>query len=201
LVKTFLQEVIDKMLRDLSQLPKNLPVPVDDGACAHLTGAKVPSISLKATKGPYIDLSNTPHRTVVYCYPRTGRPNAPLPEGWDEIPGARGCTPQSCSFNNLHNEYKSLGVSVFGLSTNPTEYQEEAYERLKLTFHLLSDSDFKLTRALNLPTFTVPSLNNIELLKRVTLVLKDGIIEKVFYPVFPTDTNAQEVLNWLKAQK
>jgi peroxiredoxin len=141
-----------------------------------------------------VDLSAFQDRTIVYCYPRTGRPDADPPAGWDEIPGARGCTPQACSFRDHHRELRSLGVEVFGLSTQDTDYQKEVVSRLHLPFELLSDHAFELTGALRLPTFEVAGMR---LIKRLTLVIQDGYISKVFYPVFPPDRDADEVIQWL----
>jgi peroxiredoxin len=177
------------------ELPDDLPVPEDDGAADHLPGMRLPSVPLASTSGDIVDLSALPGRTVVYCYPMTGRPDRSLPAGWDEIPGARGCTPQSCSFRDHHAELRSLGASVFGSSTQDTEYQREAATRLHLPFALLSDSDLALAGALGLPTFEV---DGMVLLKRLTLVIDEGWIEKVFYPVFPPDRSAEEVVEWLE---
>jgi peroxiredoxin len=179
---------------DLHTLPPDLPVPVDDGLAAHLPGTRVPSIPLAATSGASIDLSALLGRTVVYAYPRTGLPDQPPPDGWDAIPGARGCTPQSCAFRDHHAELRARGAHVFGLSTQDTDYQREAAERLHLPFPLLSDARLELATALRLPTFDVASMR---LLKRLTLVLRDGRVEHVFYPVFPPDRNARDVLDWL----
>ena len=180
---------------NIYELPKGLPAPQDDGACAHLSGMRVPSIPLPSTAGGRVDLAALAGRTVVYCYPRTGRPDEdPLP-GWDAIPGARGCTPQSCAFRDHYAELRSLGIAeVFGLSTQDTAYQAEAVQRLNLPFALLSDAKLELTRALKLPTFEVQGLT---LVKRLTLILRSGVIEHVFYPVFPPDTNAPAVVHWL----
>ena len=177
------------------QLPPDLPVPQDDGACAHLTGKRVPSIALPATQRGQVDLSSLPGRTVVYCYPRTGRPDEdPLP-GWDAIPGARGCTPQSCSFRDHYAEILALGIdNVFGLSSQDTAYQLEAVKRLNLPFALLSDEKLELARALKLPTFEVAGMT---LIKRLTMIIHAGTIEHVFYPVFPPDANAPDVIHWL----
>lgn len=183
---------------DLYQLPSNLPVPVDDGACRHLTGLAVPSVPLRATSGRLVDLSHIAGRVVVYCYPRTGQPDVDPPPGWDAIPGARGCTPQSCAFRDHHQQLRSLGAQVFGLSTQDTDYQREVVERLHLPFELLSDSALELAGALRLPTFDI---GGTTLLKRVTLIIRDGHVEKVFYPVFPPDKNAEEVVAWLAAAK
>ena len=177
------------------ELPNDLPVPEDDGAADHLPGMRLPSVPLASTSGEIVDLSALPGRTVVYCYPMTGRPDRSLPAGWDEIPGARGCTPQSCSFRDHHAELRSLGASVFGSSTQDTEYQREAATRLHLPFALLSDSDLAFAGALGLPTFEV---DGMVLLKRLTLVIDEGWIEKVFYPVFPPDKSAEEVVEWLE---
>jgi peroxiredoxin len=177
------------------ELPNDLPVPEDDGAADHLPGIRLPSVPLASTSGEIVDLSALPGRTVVYCYPMTGRPDRSLPAGWDEIPGARGCTPQTCSFRDHHAELRSLGASVFGSSTQDTEYQREAATRLHLPFALLSDSDLAFAGALGLPTFEV---DGMVLLKRLTLVIDEGWIEKVFYPVFPPDRSAEEVVEWLE---
>jgi peroxiredoxin len=177
------------------ELPNDLPVPEDDGAADHLPGMRLPSVPLASTSGDIVDLSALPGRTVVYCYPMTGRPDRSLPAGWDEIPGARGCTPQSCSFRDHHAELRSLGANVFGASTQDTEYQREAATRLHLPFALLSDSDLALAGSLGLPTFEV---DGMVLLKRLTLVIDEGWIEKVFYPVFPPDRSAEEVVEWLE---
>ena len=177
------------------ELPDGLPVPQDDGACAHLKGMRLPSIPLPSTQGGNVDLSALPGRTVVYCYPRTGRPDQdPIP-GWNAIPGARGCTPQSCSFRDHHSEMLALGIDkVFGLSAQDTAYQLEAAKRLNLPFALLSDETLAFARALNLPTFDVAGMT---LIKRLTLIIHAGTIERVFYPVFPPDANAPDVIHWL----
>ena len=180
---------------DIYTLPAGLPLPVDDGATDHLWGLILPSVPLLATDGEWVDISALPGRSVVYIYPRTGRPDQPIPAGWDDIPGARGCTPQSCAFRDHHAELGALGARVFGLSTQDTEYQREAVERLHLPFPLLSDADFRLTEALHLPTFSVDGMTRI---KRMTLILRDGRIEHVFYPVFPPDRNAADVTRWLQ---
>jgi peroxiredoxin len=177
----------------------SLPAPVDDGAARHLVGMKIPSLILAATDGREIDLSREAGLVVVYAYPRTGVPNVPNPDGWDAIPGARGCTPQTCAFKDHFAELRKLGVSaLFGLSTQDTEYQREAAERLHLPFVILSDEKLVLTRAMKLPTFRVGEMT---LLKRLTLIIRDGKIEHVFYPVFPPDRNATDVVNWLRANK
>lgn len=179
------------------ELPNDLPVPTDDGAADHLQGMRLPPVVLVSTAGETVDLSALPGRTVVYCYPMTGRPGGDLPQGWDEIPGARGCTPQSCSFRDHHVELQALGARVFGLSTQDTEYQSEAAGRLRLPFALLSDAELAFAGALGLPTFEV---EGTVLLKRLTLVIEGGRIEKVFYPVFPPDKSAAQVVEWLERQ-
>jgi peroxiredoxin len=180
---------------NLYDLPEGLPAPTDDGAANHLPGMQLPSVPLISTSGDTVDLSSLSGETVVYCYPMTGRPDRELPQGWDEIPGARGCTPQSCSFRDHHSELRDLGVRVFGLSTQSTGYQQEAAGRLQLPFELLSDERLAFAEALGLPTFEADGMT---LLKRLTLIIEDGRIEKVFYPVFPPDKNAEEVLAWLR---
>src|SRR6516164_7336500 len=152
-------------MHDPRKLPADLPVPVDDGAARHLTGLRLPSVPLAATDGSTVDLSKLAGRTVVYIYPRTGVPGQPSPAGWDAIPGARGCTPQSCAFRDHFAELERLGVDrLYGLSTQDTAYQSEAVTRLHLPFPILSDCNLALTRAIKLPTFTVAGMN---LLKRV----------------------------------
>lgn len=137
---------------DWRELPANLPAPTDDGACDHLPGLRLPSVPLRATNGQVVDLARLSGRTVVYCYPRTGRPDEPAPDGWDAIPGARGCTPQSCAFRDHYAELHGLGAEVFGLSTQDTAYQREAVERLQLPFPVLSDAELRFAHALRLPT-------------------------------------------------
>jgi peroxiredoxin len=182
---------------DPNVLPTDLPVPQDDGGARHLTGLKLPALALHATDGSQVDLSTLAGRTVVYIYPRTGVPGQLSPAGWDAIPGARGCTPQSCSFRDHFAELKRLGVAhLYGLSTQDTGFQREAAERLKLPFPILSDVDLKLARTIKLPTFSIAGMT---LLKRMALVIDDGVVAKVFYPVFPPDKNAEEVIAWLKA--
>jgi peroxiredoxin len=177
-------------------LPPDIPVPQDDGAARHLAGLALPDIALPATSGPPVNLSKLKGRTVLYIYPRTGVPGVDAPPGWDQIPGARGCTPQSCGFRDHFAELKTLGVDhVYGLSTQDTAYQREVAERLHLPFAILSDADFKLTRAIDLPTFTTSGMT---LFKRMALVIDDGTIVKAFYPVFPPDKNAAEVIAWLR---
>lgn len=178
-------------------LPEDLPIPQDDGGARHLIGMRMADLSLPATDGRAVNLSKLMGRTVVYIYPRTGEPGKPPPDGWDAMPGARGCTPQSCGFRDHHAELKALGVAyLYGLSTQDTAYQREAVERLHLPFSILSDEKLRLARAMRLPTFEIAGMT---LLKRMALVIDDGTIAKVFYPVFPPDRNAEEVIAWLRA--
>jgi peroxiredoxin len=180
---------------DIHTLPDDLPVPEDDGAADHLLDAAVPPMALPATTGETIDLAALTGRTVLFCYPRTGRPDEELPPGWNAIPGARGCTPEACGFRDAHAQFAELGVRVLALSTQPGDYQREMAERLHLPFPVLSDEELELTRALRLPTFETSGMT---LLKRLTLVIDDGRIEHVFYPVFPPDSHAAEVVTWLR---
>lgn len=172
-----------------------IPAPADDGAMAHLTGTRLPSVALPTTAGTVVTLADIPGRAVVFGYPMTGQPGVALPGGWDDIPGARGCTPQSCAFRDHHAELIAAGASAtFGLSTQDTAYQREAAVRLHLPFPLLSDEALALTKAARLPTMEV---HGRMLLKRFALVLDDGVVTHVFYPVFPPDRNAGDVLAWL----
>lgn len=183
-------------VHDPQALPADLPRPEDDGAAEHLLGAPVPHVALLDTDGQQVDLAGLAGRSIVYAYPRTGRPGeAPLVDDWDAIPRARGCTPESCSFRDHHGELTDLGVRVLGLSTQDSAYQREAVERLHLPFPLLSDERHQLTDALRLPTFEVAGQR---LLRRLTLLLRDGAVEHVWYPVFPPDTHADEVVTWLR---
>ena len=179
------------------QLPADLPVPEDDGAAAHLPGTVVPSITLPATSGEAVDLSRVGRpRAIVYVYTMTGTPGVPLLEGWDQIPGARGCTPESMGFRDHYAELTELGAEVFGLSSQDPADQAEAAARLKLPFPLLSDAGLTLADQLRLPTFEAGDRPRY---KRLTLVINDGRIEHVFYPIFPPDQHAAEVLAWLQA--
>jgi peroxiredoxin len=180
---------------DIYRLPLDLPVPIDDGACDHLPGMRMPEIPLRATSGRDVVLASLPGWTVVYTYPRTGEDGLAPPPGWNEIPGARGCTPQTCGFRDHHREVMGLGAGVFGMSTQTSDYQREMVERLHVPFEVLSDADLELVRALRLPTFTFGAMT---LMKRVTIFLRDGVIEHVIYPVFPPDRSAEEAVRWLE---
>lgn len=184
--------------RNLLVLPDDLPVPEDDGACTHLEGMAMPAIALASTSGVKKNLGLESGISVVYFYPMTGRPDAPPMIGWNEIPGARGCTPQSCSFRDHHSDLLDLGAKVYGVSSQSTEDQIEAVQRLHLPFELLSDSNFEVTTALKLPTF---EYNSLRLIKRLTLIIENGEIRKVFYPVFPPNENAANVIAWFHQDK
>ena len=190
------------MSQDLHTLPNGLPVPEDDGSADHLPGTAMPPLALPSTQGNAVRVDIVPEgaeRLVLYAYPRTGRPDEPsLTPDWDSIPGARGCTPESCGFRDHAADLRSAGAAVAGLSTQDTGYQREAAERLQLPFPLLSDADLALTRSLDLPTFTVAGQT---LLKRLTLIVRGGVIEHVFYPVFPPDAHAASVRDWLRAPR
>jgi peroxiredoxin len=180
-------------------LPADLPVPEDDGAATHLPGTVVPRLELPTTDQRALDLAEAAQQLLVlYIYPRTGKPGEPLPTGWDEIPGARGCTPQSCAFRDLHAEIVAAGAHTLGLSAQNVAEQHEVVERLGLPYALASDPLLLLAQALDLPTFEVDGMH---LYKRITLIADEGRIEKVFYPVFPPNRNAQDVLEWLQANR
>ena len=180
-------------------LPDDLPVPVDDGAADHLEGAEMPAISLPTTSGDALDLREAARGTLVlYVYPRTGRPGEPLPEGWDDIPGARGCTPQSCAFRDHFGELRALSADVLGMSAQPLSDQTEFAERVELPYPILSDLELALAAALALPTFEVAGMR---LYRRLTVVARAGRIVKAFYPVFPPDRNATDVAAWLQGSK
>ena len=181
---------------NLNQLPANLPRPKDDGGARHLKGMALPDLELPSTANRRVNLSKiAAPRVVIYAYPLTGRPDRQLPQGWDDIPGARGCTPETCGFRDHHKDLAKLRTEVFGVSTQDTSYQQEMVTRLEVPFEVLSDEHLELARALKLPTFTVEGMT---LLKRLTLVARNGRVEHVFYPVFPPDKHAAEVIAWLK---
>jgi peroxiredoxin/DNA-binding transcriptional MerR regulator len=187
----------EDLMTDYTSLPTDLPVPEDDGAATHLPGMKVPHLELQGTGGATIHLDALgAGRTVIYLYPLTGRPGTDLPDGWDSIPGARGCTPEACGFRDHYQDLLTAGaVGVFGLSSQDTDYQREVVERLHLPFQMLSDPTLSLAQALNLPTFETSGLT---LYKRLTLIIRDGVIEHVFYPIFPPTEHADQVLTWLR---
>ncbi len=182
-------------MRDLNEIPEGLPIPTDDGACDHLKDASLPELILRTTSDRLIDLSQLQIPTLIFFYPRTGEPSKPAPADWDLIPGARGCTPQSCGFRDLYSEFKSLGFQVFGASSQSTDYQKEFVSRNHIPFEIISDEKFELTNKLNLPTFTY---NGTKLIKRMAWVVNEGKINKVFYPVFPPNENASRVLEYLR---
>jgi peroxiredoxin len=176
-------------------LPDNLPVPQDDGACAHLPGLKMPSFALPTTAGSTVDFSGLTGRSVIFCYPKTGLPGKDPSASWNEIPGARGCTPQSCGFRDEYPSLQRAGVKqVFGVSTQGSAYQQEAADRLHLPYALVSDETLALVHALNLPTF---DFEGETLIKRLTLIVDDGVITHVLYPVFPPDQSAAQTLAWI----
>lgn len=182
-------------MKNLMELPTNLPVPQDDGACDHLIGTTLPAIKLKTTDDRTIDFGDYKKPCVIFFYPRTGEPDKPTPENWDLIPGARGCTPQSCGYRDLYAEFKELGFEIFGASTQSTDYQKEFVKRMHIPFEILSDEHYELTNGLKLPTF---DFNGAKLIKRLALVIENAKIIKSFYPVFPPNENANTVLSWLK---
>ena len=177
------------------QLPDNLPKPVDDGAARHLPGQLLPILDLASTRGGTVSLNGWAGTVVIYCYPMTGVPGIPLPDGWDQIPGARGCTPQSCSYRDHYQELLTLGAKVVGLSSQPTDYQLEMATRLHLPFEILSDPDLQCHHMMKLPVFETAGMT---LYKRLTLIIQDGVIEAVHYPIFPSDSDVLWVLDYLK---
>jgi peroxiredoxin len=186
-------------MTDPQRLPPDLPVPPDDGACRHLPGLRMPALALPGTAGGMVDLGRaTPAWTVLYCFPRASQPDAQPPSDWDRIPGARGCTAQACDFRDHHQRLVALDAVVFGISTQTPAAQREVAARLRLPFELLSDESFPLTGALGLPTFTAGGLR---LLRRLTLVVRHGVIETVFYPIFPPDRSTAPVIDWLASRQ
>lgn len=182
---------------DLMNPPSDLPVPEDDGAADHLPGTALPALEFRGTAGDTVRVDQFgPGRTVLYVYPRTGRPDTELPDGWDAIPGARGCTPEACAFRDHHADLAEAGaVGVFGLSSQETDYQREVVERLQLPFQMLSDPTLSLADAIGLPTFET---SGMRLYRRLTMIVLDGVVEHVFYPIFPPGEHAEQVLRWLK---
>jgi peroxiredoxin len=185
------------MTHDVYTLPPNLPVPEDDGAAAHLLGTMLPQLTLDSSQGEVSLRELGRERLVLYIYPRSGRPGRPSPAGWDDIPGARGCTPESCAFRDHAQEIADLGALVAGLSTQPLDEQLEFAERNKIPYPVIADPERKLGAAVRLPTFDVEGLT---LYKRITLVVEACGVAKVFYPVFPPDANAAEVVSWLESR-
>ena len=183
-------------MSDYASFPDDLPRPEDDGACDHLPGSPLPTLALPSTQGGSIDLSTAPGRIAIFVYPMTGRPGVALPDGWDAIPGARGCTPQNCAIRDTHGAFVDLGVAVYALSTQAPDYQAEMASRLHLPYPVLSDADLALADALRLPTFVAAGAR---LIRRLTLVARYGVIERAFYPVFPPDRSTEPVLEWLRS--
>jgi len=191
-----LAQAAQQATTNLSQLPANLPRPKDDGGARHLKGMAIPDLELRSTANRLVNLSaiQAP-RIVIYAYPMTGQPGKALPAGWDDIPGARGCTPETCGFRDHHTDLAKLHAEVLGISTQSTEYQQEMVNRLEVPFEVLSDEQLAFTKAMRLPTFTVEGMT---LMKRLTLIVRHGRVEHVFYPVFPPDKHAEEIIGWLK---
>jgi peroxiredoxin len=186
-------------MTDLTQLPPDLPVPEDDGAADHLPGTAMPHLGLPTTAGRSLLLDQLGDgRVVIYVYPLTGRPDVDLPDGWDNIPGARGCTAEACDFRDHHSDLLAAGASaVYGLSSQSQEYQRELVERLHLPFEMISDTELVLARQLSFPTFRA---GGVDLYRRMTLVVRAGRVEHAFYPVFPPNTHAQQVITWLEGR-
>ena len=182
-------------MTDLHSLPSDLPIPIDDGAATHLFGLCLPSVELPTTLGSFLQLDALTGISVIYAYPMTGRPDKDLPENWNLIPGARGCTPQACSYRDHYAELQSLGAQLYGLSTQSPDYQKEMAERLHLPFAVLSDEALKLTDTISLPTFEA---DGMRLLKRLTLICQNNKIIHVNYPVFPPDKDIDRVISFLR---
>ncbi len=179
-----------------TSLPEGLPVPVDDGSAAHLQGMALPNLLFDSTSGEPVNIASFDATVVLYIYPMTGRPGIPLPNGWDAMPGARGCTPQACDFSDHYQTLQSLNAVVFGLSSQSTDYQSEFKNRLHLPFDLLSDTRFAMKEALKLPIFEI---NGAQYYKRLTSIVQAHTIQKVFYPVFPSNEHASQVVDWLRS--
>ncbi len=185
-------------MADFNTLPSDLPRPTDDGGCDHLPGMALPRLTLPSSSGRAVDLAHLKEgRTVLYCYPMTGVPGSSMPDGWDLVPGARGCTPQACTFRDHTSEIENFSATVFGLSTQTQDYQREMATRLHLPFEVLSDAELRFATGLRLPTFEI---DGMRLIKRLTLIVRDGRIEHVFYPVFPPDESASQVVRWLSGR-
>ena len=185
-------------MNDIYTLPDDLPVPIDDGACDHLIGLTLPNLALPATDGSDVNVSKHKGRLALYCYPMTGRPDIALPDGWDAIPGARGCTPQSCAFRDHYSELKQLSCEIVGMSTQSPAYQHEMATRLHLPFKILSDQELTFTKALTLPTFVVEDMT---LIKRLTLIINYRVIKTVNYPIFPSHIDANWVVDFLQSHR
>ena len=185
-------------MSNATSLPADLPIPEDDGACDHLPGSTVPDVQLATTTGELVSLATLPGMNIVFCYPRTAGPGESVSDDWNAIPGARGCTPESCAFRDLHREFQALNVGVYGLSTQSGEQQAEAKERLHLPHPLLSDRHLGLASAMRLPTF---HWRDMTCIRRLTLVIRDGAVEHVIYPVFPPDTHPDTVLSWIRDRR
>ena len=178
-------------------LPTNLPKPKQDGACDHLLNTKIPDISLPTQDGNFLKLNRTDtFRLVIYCYPMTGHPKRPLPDNWDNIPGARGCTPQTCSFRDLYDQIIVQNAVPIGLSTQSVEDLKEMTVRLKIPYDVVSDQQLLFASALKLPTF---SIGDKKFIRRLTLIIEKSVIKNIFYPIFPPDKHINEVLEWLKS--
>lgn len=186
-------------MTDLNALPDGLPVPVDDGAAEHLPGSPLPALEMRTTNGEAVELDQLGSgRSILYFYPLTGRPGVDLPDGWDNIPGARGCTTEACDFRDHHADLIAAGVeTVYGISSQDNDYQRELVERLRLPFSMLADPDLTIASALGLPTFTA---GGQRLYRRLTLIVDDGRVDHVFYPIFPPNEHAQKILTWLRAK-
>ena len=178
----------------LQSIPSDLPVPIDDGASKHLEGKNLPNIELPSTNGMLVNCSQIQGWLVIFCFPMTGRPGRILPDGWIDTPGAAGCTPQNCSFRDNYEVLRDMSVTLLGLSTQPREYQAEVVSRLHLPYKLVSDASYQFSESLGLPMLFI---ENLRLTKRITLIAKDGLIKKCFYPVFPPDKNVDDVIEWL----
>jgi len=179
----------------LTSLPDDLPQPEDDGKAKHLEGMDIPLVSLESTNGEFSTKTFQKGNYILFCYPMTGKPDIELPKGWNDIPGARGCTPENLVFKQLYLDFKDLNVTIYGISTQSIDDQNEMAQRLQIPFEVISDENHLLTKALNLPTMSV---ENILMIKRITLVIQDGTIKKVFYPVFPPNKHPNDVLQWVK---
>lgn len=189
----------EEPVTDFTTLPEGLPVPEDDGAAGHLPGVRMPDLTLSTSDGNTVSLAELgAGRTVIYLYPLTGRPGVDLPDGWDTIPGARGCSTEACDFSNHFDQLRQAGAErVYGMSSQDPDYQDEVVQRLRLPFTMISDPALALADALRLPTFSAPGHDR--LYSRLTLIVRDSMVEHVFYPIFPPNTHAQQVLDWIES--